>query len=416
MANGLTCLVTIHGIGFQQPPMGDVPGYADGLHQRLRRILGDELNDDPGRQRSQPGEAGPVYVQSSWPPGSNNLEAGLERLGTVVNGKVDGSKAPLGNPDGIAHIALVYSRLQDDVPRPGASLELAARTALSLSHYASVVSAFHCLIGDVSAMIKPPQRDQATPSLQPRTDNTPEKRHMFAAALSTPAAVQASAPATPAPTPKGTSGVFDTVRHLEDDVAAYVARNDLRERVRSFVQDALLRLAGRDDVTRIVINSHSQGTVLSFDVLRELSFSGIPKVKAFVTNGSPLRKYTDMFCWGNEVGCIKEVPEWINYWDPKDPVADPLFPQTWQPGGSANPAADGPGLYQALDAQKGTLTSMAIKDQRVDNLQNSVGGGLQAHNYWDNDLDVVKPLASMLQEIHAGTRLVERQLVSASTP
>jgi len=28
------CLVTIHGIGFQQAPAGATPGYADALHER----------------------------------------------------------------------------------------------------------------------------------------------------------------------------------------------------------------------------------------------------------------------------------------------------------------------------------------------------------------------------------------------
>lgn len=238
---------------------------------------------------------------------------------------------------------------------------------------------------------------------------------MLASALAGPAAAPGpAAPATfVAPTADAKSGLFDTLRHLEDDVAAYVARNDLRERVRGFVREALLRLAERDDVRRIVINAHSQGTVLSFDVLRELAFSALPKIKAFVTSGSPLRKYTDMFCWGNDVGRIGTIPEWINYWDREDPVADPLFPQIWQPGGDGSPANDSPGLYQTLDTENGTLSTMQIQDQKVDNLTNSVGGGLQAHNYWDNEPDVVTPLASMLQEIHAGTRLVARTLVSA---
>jgi hypothetical protein len=40
MGNGLTCLLTIHGIGFQQPPENGTPGYADGLHEHLRQGLG----------------------------------------------------------------------------------------------------------------------------------------------------------------------------------------------------------------------------------------------------------------------------------------------------------------------------------------------------------------------------------------
>jgi hypothetical protein len=36
---GITCIVTIHGIGFQQPPGEGVAGYADDLHAHLCREL-----------------------------------------------------------------------------------------------------------------------------------------------------------------------------------------------------------------------------------------------------------------------------------------------------------------------------------------------------------------------------------------
>jgi len=52
-----------------------------------------------------------------------------------------------------------------------------------------------------------------------------------------------------------------------------VTRNDLRERVRSFVGDALLRLIDRPDISGVVINAHSQGTLLCWDAPRRLPFS-----------------------------------------------------------------------------------------------------------------------------------------------
>src|SRR5438552_443688 len=134
-AMALTCLVTIHGIGFQQPPREGVAGYADGLHEHLRDGLGASLGDDPNRDR------GPVYVQSTWPP-------------------------------------------EDPPPGP--------------------------------------------------------------------------------------TGLLGMLRQIEDDVAAYVARNELRERLRAFVREALTRLLLREDVARVVVNGHSNGTVVAFDVLSQL--------------------------------------------------------------------------------------------------------------------------------------------------
>lgn len=55
------CVVTVHGIGFQQPPEDGRPGHADALHEHLRKVLGSRLGDDPDRDTG-----GPVYVRSEW--------------------------------------------------------------------------------------------------------------------------------------------------------------------------------------------------------------------------------------------------------------------------------------------------------------------------------------------------------------
>ena len=40
MADGKRlCVLTVHGIGFQQPPTGSREGYADGLHENLSEGL-----------------------------------------------------------------------------------------------------------------------------------------------------------------------------------------------------------------------------------------------------------------------------------------------------------------------------------------------------------------------------------------
>jgi hypothetical protein len=201
------------------------------------------------------------------------------------------------------------------------------------------------------------------------------------------------------------------LRALQDDVAAYVTRNDLRERVRGFVEEALLRLIDRADITRVVINSHSQGTVLCWDVLCRLPFSSwagdgdrrAALFSDFVTAGSPIRKYVDMFAWGDQVAELAAVLDpvgslsWHNFCDPHDPVADPLNPPgSWRPGDSwtMQPAAtDGLLVARAPD---GAIRHVPIKDVQVDNIKQSTGGGLQAHDYWNNASQFVSELAALL--------------------
>src|SRR5437016_13872047 len=93
----------------------------------------------------------------------------------------------------------------------------------------------------------------------------------------------------------------DMFHQLEDDVAGYVCHNEMRERVRSFVLDAILRLACRDDVDGIVLNTHSNGTVVAIDVLRTLPPFAARKVLALVTAASPLRKYIDFVTCGQHL-------------------------------------------------------------------------------------------------------------------
>src|SRR5690348_6207431 len=95
---GITCIVTIHGIGFQQPPDKDVAGYADDLHTHLHEHLGDLLRDDPNRQSYQHGMSVPIYVQSSYRLPSSEIrsrEEGMKRLGTWR----DGNLSEIGTTD-----------------------------------------------------------------------------------------------------------------------------------------------------------------------------------------------------------------------------------------------------------------------------------------------------------------------------
>jgi hypothetical protein len=391
-------VVTVHGIGFQQPPNDKlgVPGYADALHAALRTPLGERLGDDPDRPHG-----GPVYVCSEW---EGSPDKGLARL--------DPGKA-LAQPGRIAHVALVYSPSEPLEPRPGASADALARAALAHGHYSSALGITRMLLADVWATLHERSHggDGGGAALRPRTDIQLAARHPSRIAAMLHRHDEPAPPAEP-----GQPGPLGIVRALEDDVATYVARNDLRERVRGFVESCLLALLARDDVDAVVVNAHSQGTVLCWDVLGRLPWrswreSGDRRASMLghlVTAGSPIRKYIDMFAWGEQVGELEAVPElpWLNFYDAHDPVADPLDPPaSWRPGdsrrsGRPGDPAGGQGLLVAVDPATGARRHVKVADQLVDNIENSAGGGLQAHNYWANEDEVVKRLAGLLSGLH----------------
>jgi hypothetical protein len=348
------CVLTVHGIGFQQPPLPGMPGYADSLHAHLGEVLGGKLGSDPHRE---PESHGPVYVMSAR-PGTRDREWGLSRLGTWKEGGLDVTNGPLAEPDRpIAHVALVYTAIESFSPllRIGAS-DVAKGTS---------------------------------PALRPRSDLLPANTEEIAALLNL----------QPRTRYVGEGPLIAIISTLEDDMTAYVCRNDLRERVKGFISEALRRLLARPDVLGVVVNAHSQGCVASFDVLQQCQPNVAGRVAALVTAGSPLRKYVDLFSWGGEVGNIELIGKWLNFWDAKDPVADPLDqPASWQYGDPVVPrsATELSLFWTARD--DGSTVSCPVADHLVDNIANSSGGGLQAHNYWDNTAQFIPELAAVLEQ------------------
>jgi hypothetical protein len=379
------CMLTVHGIGFQQPPQAGIQGYADGLHENLAEALGGRLGNDP---QWQPDPHGPVYVMSAR-PGTHDTEWGLSRLGTWRDGGLDITDMPLAEADKpIAHVALIYTSLEDVDPLLGTGTGTVAEAGLLLGQYASVAGAIRLVCGDTWAALHEPAGPGPSPSLRPRTDLVAAHRFSICRFLH---------PGLAANQPGG--GLIGTVLTLEDDVVAYVCRNDLRESIRAFIREALRRLVARPDVLGVVVNAHSQGTVASFDALQLSPADVAPRVWALVTAGSPLRKYADLFSWGNEVGATASVGKWLNFWDEKDPVADPLDPPaTWHCGNAVVPRLPNDlGLFWAADAG-GCPQAVPIDDHKVDNLAHSSGGGLQAHNYWDNKAQFIPELATTLEQ------------------
>lgn len=391
------CVVTVHGIGFQRAPddASGTPGYADALHAHLRSELGDRLGDDPERGE----RGGPVYVRSEC----NGAPAeGLARL--------DPSRK-LTDTGKIAHVALVYSPSEPLGSHLAETADALVRAAVAHNHYANALGTLRLLISDAWGALHEDTHGGDRSTLQPRDDlHSGHHQGRLTTLLH-----KHHPPATSNRAPSGTGG-FGMVRALEDDIATYVARNELRERVRGFVQQALLALLDRHESSTIVINAHSQGTVLSWDVLCRLPFSnwlggGDPRagrIAHFVTAGSPIRKYVDMFAWGNQVGELHAVLpsgalEWSNFCDPRDPVGDPLDPPaSWRPGQPwTPPQAPGDGLLVTRNPLDGTTLHAPITDIEVNNTKHSSGGGLQAHDYWNNTVEFVPALARLLSDLDA---------------
>lgn len=424
----LVCLVTIHGIGFQQAPELGVEGYADRLHQNLLAYLPDTLGGDTDPKFGRTAQSGPIYVQSDWPPDSRKIEEGLKRLGQWLDDDpthrlIDTTNAPLQDKNKpIAHVALIYSHLEDQHPHLGSSLETLEDVVFSSPRYTSFTSTIKMALSDLEGIMAQQNKDPGS-AAAPANQPTPSLRVRSEAATINAQATQAAAQAnkasenkflqafesiisrvkggnsSPATSQaKNPGSLWAVVSQLEQDVSTYITRNDLRDRVRNFVHEAILRLACRDDVGAIVINAHSQGTVVAYDILRQLPPFALEKVHSLVTAGSPLRKYSRLFYWGDDAGCLYQV-EWPNFWDAKDPVADPLGPgPDWKPGQTVPPSPGYSELFSSTDPVTGESLKVKITDYLVDNVAHVVGGGLVAHNYWDNKGEFVKPLAEILKK------------------
>ena len=388
-------IVTIHGIGFQQRPSSTAAqdGYADSLHAALARQLpAGMLGDDPNRP------SGPVYVESSWPAGSDKTEPGLARLGKWQGNTVDVEGAPLvRGGTSVGHVALVYSRLEEQSEDTLALLGLGLLGGAGISHYATVGSIIRMAFRDVRAMhVKP---GASTPSLSTRESASDHRGFLsrlfhHPSPAGSPPGANASAPANTEPT--------NTFRQVQDDIAAYVVRNEHRERVRSFIRDAVSRIAARPDVDGVIVNGHSNGCVMAFDFLAAMSPPQAPRVRAFITSGCPLRKYVDFMDWGTDARSLGLVRDssWTNFYDDVDPVADPMQPpETWK----REDTAGGPGLFVRYDPVTGAQSHVAVTDVKVDNVGAGAGGGLPAHNYWDNIDGFVKPVAGIVvNAVNAG--------------
>lgn len=139
------------------------------------------------------------------------------------------------------------------------------------------------------------------------------------------------------------------------DVANDVVRYLFDTEVRRMIQERLIaRLEeARKRFSHTVLVSHSLGTVISYDVLRQTASAF--NVRTWFTTGSPLAKLVKLHRCSPQVGEIALPPsiKWENLYDPSDVVASALR-QAFKP--------------------------YPIHDVRVEN-----GSGImQSHDYWRN--------------------------------
>ncbi|PZR98543.1 MAG: hypothetical protein DLM70_17125 [Chloroflexi bacterium] len=88
---------------------------------------------------------------------------------------------------------------------------------------------------------------------------------------------------------------------------------------------------------------------------------------------------------------------WTNFWDETDPVADPLGPSKgWRRGDPLPELSNELPLFTVTDPDTGVQEGVAVADVQTSNAAHGAGGGLAAHNYWDNQEEFVQPLASIL--------------------
>ena len=372
-------LVTIHGIGFQRKPTTPraTDGYADQLHTNLgKHLQPGVLGNDPERDPTP----GPVYVQSAYPEATHKTEDGLSRLGSwQADGTIKPGKPLAADTASIAHVALIYTNLEEDQGDPIALGGLGVLSGPRLTHYAGVSGLVRMMVDDIRGAAVQPGKPSA--SLLPRSEQAP-RPGIFNRLVH-----------------RSGDGPLSTLHQIEDDVAAYVVRNEHRERVRGFIRDAVSRILRRPGVEGVVINSHSNGTVMAFDLVAALSLPLASGVLALITAGSPLRKYVDFMDWGTDAGNfyfpLYASPDaaarsgcwWTNFFDQRDPVADPLQPPLGWKRVPDPPGSDGrcdAGMFVVFDPQTGEQKDVPVTDVVAHNVGH-VGGGLPAHNYWDND-------------------------------
>ena len=107
------------------------------------------------------------------------------------------------------------------------------------------------------------------------------------------------------------------------DVATYVSNNAVRLAIQHRVMDALFAAQDRHPRAALILGSHSQGTVIGYDVLR-LVGGRLPRLRTWVTMGSPLGWYLSLLRWGDAPLGMPDTLTWLNLYDPRDIIGTTL--------------------------------------------------------------------------------------------
>jgi hypothetical protein len=155
-----------------------------------------------------------------------------------------------------------------------------------------------------------------------------------------------------------------------NDVASYVAQNGVRAQVLNRLSLKLYQVHDTYPNAVLILGSHSQGTMVSYDVLRQVH-SRLPRLATWVTMGCPLAWYLNSARWGTEQLDISSALTWLNFFDNQDMVGKTLAPLVHWPAPQP-------------------------QDINVDN----VAHGLHPHDHWHNP-DVVHRYGDLIRQ-HVG--------------
>lgn len=167
----------------------------------------------------------------------------------------------------------------------------------------------------------------------------------------------------------GIPNIYQIADDLRKYIASYVAGNEFRTAVQNVLHSKLTETEFLKMPAMLV--AHSQGTVISYDVLRQAG-GNYTHLRTWITMGSPLRKYyISLLKWGKERLGVPPALRWVNLYDAKDIVGNDL--------------KDAVGWVSPVP-----------EDHEVNNRQNATG----AHDHWGNP-QVVKLVADEIRKLLA---------------
>jgi hypothetical protein len=144
------------------------------------------------------------------------------------------------------------------------------------------------------------------------------------------------------------------------DVANYIGNNQIRLAIQETLSSVLLAMQADHPKATLILGSHSQGTIISYDMVRLLA-GQLSSMKVWVSMGCPLGWYLDGASWGPNEMEMSAGLRWVNLYDPQDVVGQDLDRlASWSP----------------------------VVPEDID--VNNVGQGLHPHDHWHNPAVVAR--------------------------